>query len=159
MVKKVLPPLNEQNQIPNIATSGDQKLSKGLKMTGEETVSASDIVSVPDVWARVLIVRNGLIDKSKSIVREWRGTLALLALAPYYKHIYELSSSIVNIKDIQTNPFTVTSSSADLDYAHIGKILFDVLPHDTMASGQNWNAVGVLNFKGLDQQTMKYSML
>ena len=155
MVKKVLPPLNEQNQIPNIATSGEwkaedatflEKLSKGLKMTGEETVSASDIVSVPDVWARVLIVRNGLIDKSKSIVREWRGTLALLALAPYYKHIYELSSSIVNIKDIQTNPFTVTSSSADLDYAHIGKILFDVLPHDTMASGQNWNAVGVLNF-------------
>ena len=111
MVKKVLPPLNEQNQIPNIATSGEwkaedatflEKLSKGLKMTGEETVSASDIVSVPDVWARVLIVRNGLIDKSKSIVREWRGTLALLALAPYYKHIYELSSSIVNIKDIQT---------------------------------------------------------
>ena len=62
MVKKVLPPLNEQNQIPNIATSGEwkaedatflEKLSKGLKMTGEETVSASDIVSVPDVWARV----------------------------------------------------------------------------------------------------------
>ena len=45
MVKKVLPPLNEQNQIPNIATSGEwkaehatflEKLSKGLKMTGEE---------------------------------------------------------------------------------------------------------------------------
>ena len=25
MVKKVLPPLNEQNQIPNIATSGEWK--------------------------------------------------------------------------------------------------------------------------------------
>ena len=41
MVKKVLPPLNEQNQIPNIASSGEwksedatflSKLSNGLKM-------------------------------------------------------------------------------------------------------------------------------
>ena len=115
-------------------------------MGGEEVVSASEIVSVPDVWARVLIVRNGLIDKRESIVREWRGTLALLALAPYYKHIYELTSSIVNIQDIKTNPFTVSSSSSDSNGAHIGKILFDVLPHDTMAKGQDWNAVGVLRF-------------
>ena len=68
MVKKVLPPLNEQNQVPNISSSGEWKsedstfkLSKGLKMGGE-VVSASEIVSVPDVWARVLI-RNGLLDK------------------------------------------------------------------------------------------------
>ena len=85
MVKKVLPPLNEQNQVPNIATSGEwkaedatflEKLAKGLKMGGEEIVSATDIVSVPDVWARVLIVRNGLLDNNPSIVNEWRGTLA-----------------------------------------------------------------------------------
>ena len=31
-------------------------------------------------------------------------------------------------------------------YAHIGKILFDVLPKDTMAQGQDWNAIGVLRF-------------
>ena len=98
MVRKVLPPLNEQNQVPNIATSGEwkaedatflEKLAKGLKMGGEEIVSATDIVSVPDVWARVLIVRNGLLDNNPSIVNEWRGTLALLGLAPYYKHIYD----------------------------------------------------------------------
>ena len=90
MVRKVLPPLNEQNQVPNIATSGEwkaedatflEKLAKGLKMGGEEIVSATDIVSVPDVWARVLIVRNGLLDNNPSIVNEWRGTLALLGLA------------------------------------------------------------------------------
>ena len=53
MVKKVLPPLNEQNQIPNIATSGEwkvedssflEKLGKGLKVGGEDLISASDIV-------------------------------------------------------------------------------------------------------------------
>ena len=155
MVKKVLPPLSEQNQIPLLSSSGEwksedstflDKLSKSLKMGGEEVVSASEIVSVPDVWARVLIIRNGLLDKSPSIVREWRGTLALLALSPYYKHIYELSSNIVNIKDIQANPFTVSNAAPSTNYAHIGKILFDVLPQDTMAQGQDWSAVGVLNF-------------
>ena len=53
-----------------------EKLAKGLKMGGEEVVSAADINSVPDVWARVLIVRIGLVDGSKSKVDEWRGTLA-----------------------------------------------------------------------------------
>ena len=155
MVKKVLPPLNEQNQVPNISSSGEwksedstflDKLAKGLKMGGEEVVSASEIVSVPDVWARVLIIRNGLLDKRDSIVKEWRGTLALLALAPYYKHIYELTSSVVNMKDINTNPFTVSNAAPNSNYAHIGKILFDVIPHDTMAQGQDWSAIGVLKF-------------
>ena len=154
MVKKVLPPLNEQNQVPNIAGSGEwkaedasflEKLAKGLKMGGEEVVSAADINSVPDVWARALIVRNGLLDNSKSIVAEWRGTIALLALAPYYKHIYELSSDIVNIQDIKDNPYT-GGNPAGSNYSHIGKILFDVIPQDTMANGQDWKAVGVLNF-------------
>ena len=80
MVKKVLPPLNDQNQVPNIAGSGEwkaedatflEKLANGLKMSGEDVVSAADINSVPDVWARVLIVRNGLLDNSKSIVDEF----------------------------------------------------------------------------------------
>ena len=154
MVKKVLPPLNEENQIANISASGEwkvedatflDKLAKGLKMGGEETVSANEIVSVPDVWARVLIVRNGLLDNRASIVNEWRGTLALLALAPYYSHVYELSSDIVNIQDIKSNPFMGTPPQ-NAAYAHIGKILFDVLPKDTMAQGQDWNAIGVLRF-------------
>jgi hypothetical protein len=155
MVKKVLPPLNEQNQVPNIAGSGEwkaedatflEKLAKGLKMSGEDVVSTADINSVPDVWARVLIVRNGLVNGSTDIINEWRGTLALLALAPYYKHIYDLNSNIVNIQDIKNNPFT-NAGASDGKYSHIGKILFDVKPQDTMAQGQDWNAIGVLNFK------------
>ena len=153
MVRKVLPPLNEQNQVPNISASGEwktedatflEKLAKGLKRGGEDVVSASDINSVPDVWARVLIIRNGIIDNEKSIISEWRGTLALLALAPYYKHIYELSSKIESKQDIINNPYT--GGIPDTPYASIGKILFDVKPHDTMAQGQDWNAIGVLEF-------------
>ena len=66
-----------------------------------------------------------------------------LALAPYYKHIYELNSNIGDIQDIKNNPFWWCSISSN--YSHIGKILFDVIPVDTMA-GQDWNAIGVLNF-------------
>ena len=149
MVKKVLPPLKEQNDIANIAASGQwknedptflERLAKGLKMGSEDVVLASDIVSVPDVWARVLIVRNGLLDNDPSHVREWRGVLALLGLAPYYKHIYELSSDIVNLKDIKSNPY-VGSTSPDANFAHVGNILYDVKPSDTMAQEQDWDAI------------------
>ena len=155
MVKKVLPPLKEQNDIANIAASGQwkneeptflERLAKGLKMGSEDVVLASDIVSVPDVWARVLIVRNGLLDNDPSHVREWRGILALLALSPYYKHIYTLSSDIVNLKDVKSNPYTVSDTSPNINFAHIGNILYDVKPPDTMAQGQDWEAIGVLNF-------------
>ena len=155
MVKKVLPPLKEQNDIANIAASGQwksedptflERLAKGLKMGSEDVVLASDIVSVPDVWARVLIVRNGLLDNDPSHVREWRGILSLLALSPYYKHIYKLSSDIVNLKDVKSNPFTISDTSPNINFAHIGNILYDVKPPDTMAQGQDWDAIGVLNF-------------
>ena len=156
MVKKVLPPIKDENQIPNIATSGEwksedptflAKLSKGLKLGADESVSGLDIVSVPDVWARVLIVRNGLLDNRKHHVDEWRGILALLALAPYYKHVYTLSSAIVNLDDIKKNPYeNVSDTSSNPGQDHIGKILFDVLPPDTMAQGQDWKAIGVLRF-------------
>ena len=90
MVKKVLPPLNEQNQVPNISSSGEwksedstflDKLAKGLKMGGEEVVSASEIVSVPDVWARVLIIRNGLLDKRDSTFSELLSSIIDIAFA------------------------------------------------------------------------------
>ena len=95
MVKKVLPPLDEQNQSSKYCdhlVNGRlkmhaflEKLAKGLKMGGEEVVSAADINSVPDVWARVLNSKKWpLLDNRASIVNEWRGTLSLLALAPYY---------------------------------------------------------------------------
>ena len=156
MVKKVLPPLDIKNQVANLATSGEwkaedasflEKLAKGLKRDNHEEVSSSDINSVPDVWARVLIIRNGLVDNNKFLVNEWRGTLALLALAPYYTHIYDLTSDIVSIQDIKNSPFTNQSSGDQNGFTHIGKILFDVKPQDTMVENQDWNAIGILNFK------------
>ena len=56
-----------------------------------------------------------------------------------------MSSNIVNIQDIKNNPYSGGTPS-DQGMAHIGKILFDVKPLDTMAQGQDWNAIGVLNF-------------
>ena len=158
MVKKILPPIDDKNQIANLASSGEwksedasflEKLAKGLKLGSHEEVSSSDINSVPDIWARVLIVRNALVDNHKFLVNEWRGTLALLALAPYYTHIYDLNSDIVSIQDIKNSPFA-NQGSSNGGLTHIGRILFDVKPKDTMVKGQDWNAVGVLNFKKKD---------
>ena len=155
MVKKVLPPLDIKNQIANLAASGEwkvedatflDKLAKGLKLVGHEEVSSADIYSIPDVWARVLLVRNGIIDKNKFLIDEWRGTLALLALAPYYTHIYNLTSDIVSIQDIKENPYDGPNND-DGGLDHIGKILSDVKPQDTMVTGQDWNAIGVLRFE------------
>ena len=155
MVKKVLPPLDTKNQIANLASPGEwkvedatflEKLAKGLKLGGHEEVSSADIYSIPDVWARVLLVRNGIIDNNKFLINEWRGTLALLALAPYYTHIYNLTSDIVSIEDIKDNPYNGPNND-DNGLDHIGKILFDVKPQDTMVTGQDWNAIGVLNFE------------
>ncbi len=79
MVKKVLPPLDTKNQIANLAAPGEwkvedatflEKLAKGLKLGGQEEVSSSDIYSIPDVWARVLLVRNGIIDNNKFLINE-----------------------------------------------------------------------------------------
>ena len=77
MVKKVLPPLDIKNQVANLASAGEwkaedasflEKLAKGLKRDNHEEVASSDINSVPDVWARVLIIRNGLVDNNKFLV-------------------------------------------------------------------------------------------
>ena len=62
-----------------------------------------------------------------------------ISFGPYYKHIYELNSNIVNLQDTKNN-FT-GGLPAGSNYSHIGKILFDVIPKDTMAQGQDWNAI------------------
>ena len=58
MVKKVLPPVNEQNQLPNLAASGEWKsedatflgkLAKGLRMGGDSVISPTG-VDVPWVF-------------------------------------------------------------------------------------------------------------
>ena len=87
-----------------------------MKLGSHEEVS-SDINSVPDIWARVLIVRNALVDNHKFLVNEWRGTLAPLALAPYYTHIYDLNSDIVSIQDIKIVPSL--TKEAQMEDLHI----------------------------------------
>lgn len=152
MVKKLLPPLHEANQVPNLSSSGEWKvedynflaqLANGLKIPRSDDLH-TDINSVPDVWARLLIIRNGLLNEISSTINEWRGTLALIALAPYYSHIYKLSSKIINLNDLKNNPYQ-TSGGQD-EYRDFAKILFDVLPPDTMVQGQDWSTLALLEF-------------
>ncbi len=153
MVKKLLPPLHEANQVPNLSSSGEWKvedynflaqLANGLKIPKSDNIH-TDLNSVPDVWARLLIVRNGLLNEIKSTINEWRGTLALVGLAPYYSHVYKLSSKIINLNELKNNPFSVAAQDQN-DYRDFAKILVDVLPPDTVVQGQDWSTLGLLEF-------------
>ena len=153
MVKKLLPPLHEANQVPNLSSSGEWKvedynflaqLANGLKIPKSDNIH-TDLNSVPDVWARLLIVRNGLLNEVKTTINEWRGTLALVGLAPYYSHVYKLSSKIINLNELKNNPFSVAAQGQN-DYRDFAKILVDVLPQDTMVQGQDWSTLGLLEF-------------
>ena len=85
MYKNLLPPMDEdKNSIASPNTSGEwvkddytllARIRDGLQnITIEEEVE--DIISVPDVWARVAIVKNALSDKNHplhfQIKGEWR---------------------------------------------------------------------------------------
>ena len=96
MVKSLLPPLNDDHAVAIPSTHGkwtiDEnsilgRIANGLKdITIEQEVE--DLISIPDVWARVAVVKNALFDDKHPLnytVRgEWRGLLALFALMPYH---------------------------------------------------------------------------
>ena len=115
--------------------------TNGLKIPKSDNIH-TDLNSVPDVWARLLIVRNGLLNEVKTTINEWRGTLALVGLAPYYSHVYILSSKIINLNELKNNPFSVAAQGQN-DYRDFAKILVDVLPQDTMVQGQDWSTLGL----------------
>ena len=70
MVKSLLPPLNEDHAVAIPSTHGkwtvDEnsilgRIANGLKdITIEQEVE--DLISIPDVWARVAVVKNALFD-------------------------------------------------------------------------------------------------
>ena len=65
MTKNLLPPLNDDHQVPEISIEGEwteetnsilARISNGLKSAKLEQDS-EELVSVPDVWARTAVVQ------------------------------------------------------------------------------------------------------
>ena len=96
-VTHVLPPLTENAQLQQLDAPGKWEpipnnsilinIARGLRVVSQQE-NEKYLVSVPDVWARTEIVMTALFDKEHrlhyKVTKEWRGFLALIALAPYH---------------------------------------------------------------------------
>ena len=111
-MKPLLPPLKDDHAIVKPSTAGKwikednsllKRISEGLK-TNEIEENVEDLISIPDVWARATVVKNALYDTShslnKRIKNEWRGLLAVIALAPYHKKNLHHNKDQVNKQNL-----------------------------------------------------------
>ncbi len=158
MVKSLLPPLNEDHAVPLPASSGkwvvDEnsilgRVGNGLKdITFEQEVE--DLISIPDVWARVTIVKNALFDdkhaSNNTIRGEWRGLMALFALMPYHNHTIETVP--VDLKALQNMPYQVAPNEEGVS-GNFAKVLTLITPETSICKGQNWNEIGIIKLDGI----------
>tara|TARA_Y100001970_G_C14247477_1_gene869355 strand:- start:805 stop:4269 length:3465 start_codon:yes stop_codon:yes gene_type:complete len=157
MFKNLLPPMDEEkNQIPSPSSSGVwnkddytllSRIRDGLKnITIEEQVE--DIISIPDVWARIAIVKNALSDVNHplhyQIKGEWRGLLAIFALLPYHKK--NIETIPVNLIEMKNNPLKGAQNNEGTQ-GNFAQVLTTVNPGGTIAQGQNWDEIGIIKLE------------
>lgn len=109
-------------------------------------VTATDLVSIPDVWAQTEIFRDDLLlassDDEVSKARqarasgEWRGLIALLALRDHYR--YRLKTDIVDLEHI-ADPKRAPEAGK------FGRAVTAIRPARRLFRSQNWNHVTVLS--------------
>ena len=94
MSKKFFLPIKSGNdgnmQLPEIGRWEERKnvfRNISSAIAGDEYSIPARVHSIPDMWARPLLFETALLDekhpKHKSVVEEWRGLLATLALSQY----------------------------------------------------------------------------
>ena len=108
-IHPLLPPLSDAHRVPPLPKAGTwhalgsadplQVIARGLNTGPALTDAASDIVSVPDVWAQLTVFHNALETERHPLharaVAEWRGLLACFALGAY--RTGELTSEVVPV--------------------------------------------------------------
>ena len=152
-MKPLLPPLKDDHAIVKPSSSGKwikednsllRRISEGLK-TSEIEENVEDLISIPDVWARTAVFKNALFDEShslnKRIKNEWRGLLAVIALAPYHKK--NLQVDLLDLSSLKINPFKTKSESIELD-GNFAAVLQSILPNIVLSQGMNWNELGII---------------
>ena len=153
MSKNLLPPLDPKAQIAAPATTGTWtkddntllgRIRDGLKkITIEQEVE--DIISIPDVWARVAVVKNALFDDKHTLnyqIRgEWRGLLTIFALMPYHKKTIETFP--INLHDLKEDPYKIPPNEEGA-LGNFAEVLATITPGSTIAQGQNWKEIGII---------------
>lgn len=105
-----LPPLAPNARIATPPVTGEwtsqnvslDRLADSLSLP-DETVSAAELRSIPDVWAQALVFHHALVQDSHPLhqeaVRDWRALLTLFALADVYAKHYQLRIEPVALAD------------------------------------------------------------
>ncbi len=108
-IHPLLPPLSDAHRVPPLPKSGTwhplgsadplQVIARGLNTGPSLSDPASDIISVPDVWAQLTTFHNALETDRHPLhqraVAEWRGLLAAFALGAY--RTGELTAEVIPI--------------------------------------------------------------
>lgn len=115
-----------------------QKIAAGISIT--KSASATDVASVPDVWARALQFQSALRKDSRhpkrdSLLREWRGLMSLLAL----QRIHRSNLQIAPINAIDTpfwgaleklcpKPIRLQNNDTEYHWTHFLLIRYEDIP-------------------------------
>ena len=148
MTKNLLPPLNDDHQVPEISIEGEwteetnsilARISNGLKSAKLEQDS-EELVSVPDVWARTAVVANALYDERHPLHNQIVvGDVGLVALL-YHKQTIE--TEVINLNNLSSDPYKTKGET--LQSGNFAEVLAAITPSKKLINSQNWNEYGLI---------------
>ena len=146
-----LPPRHSDGRFASLGSYGAWEqvgdlnaLASALRV-GTDTIRADDIKSIPDAWAQIQVFQQALLEppptepshpssKLHDDVRsQWRGLLALIALQPEFKHVYDLHVTPLTLSDLEGPG------------RRLRRVLRDLEPKQTLVEDpHSWNNLGIL---------------
>jgi hypothetical protein len=107
-------------------------------MVSNATAQIDDIKSIPDAWAQAQLFGQALLSPDHelhhAVLAQWRGLLALFALQPLFANDYDL--------DIRSSRLSDHANGA----RRLRRVLHNLLPSVTLASGVDWDEAHVVLF-------------
>jgi hypothetical protein len=147
----LLPSLNENS--PNADQAGEWSAKDGeflhtiatsLRKT-RQGANVDDQTAVPDPWAQVMVFDAALFDDGHPLhpraVGEWRGLLALFALA----HQRSLNLSV---EPISLRPPEARENGGARRSTAFGELVRMLRPHGTLTDEAPWDVIGAVRVKG-----------
>lgn len=140
-----LPPLHGDGPFANLGEYGAwsraadlRALANALKV-GADQLEADDIKSVPDAWAQAHVFHQALLDPDHemhdAVRSQWRGLLALIALQPEFRTVYDLSVASIKLSD------------SERAGGKLRRVLKDLEPQSEIIKTQDaWDGLGILYF-------------
>lgn len=141
-----LPPRNPSGPFAQLSTYGAWEragdlngLASALKI-GADRLQADDIKSIPDAWAQVQVFQQALLEQQHEmhddVRNQWRGLLALLALQPEFKTVYEIDVKPLRLSDV------------DGAGRRLRRVLKDLEPTRALIDARDvWDSLGIVYFR------------